>query len=153
MSSFWPKRPRPKRTRLRGLIMRLQRWKYDYFKYHVVLYVVLSRVLGAAVAQVVERVGRWSEGRIGGSAVPLRSVTCVMVIVSLGKALHPPCLVWMCLRWWSEGPQTRNGSHASASSPQGSWGYQLAHHHMDEWVWMNNASVKCLWVPRKAWYK
>ena len=34
--------------------------------------------------------------------------TCVMVVVSLGKTLHPPCHVWMCLtdvcfRWWSEG--------------------------------------------------
>ena len=52
----------------------------------------------------------------------------VMVVVSLGKTLYPPCLVWMCmtavcLRWWSQGLLALNGSHASVSLPQGSCGY------------------------------
>ena len=75
----------------------------------------------ATLAQVVERVCLCSEGR----SFNLCLANCVMVILSLGKTLHTPCLVWMCttavcLRWWSEG---LNGSHDSVSLPQGSCSY------------------------------
>ena len=42
-----------------------------------------------APAQVVERVSLCSEGR----RLDPRTANCIMVVVSLGKTLHPPCLV------------------------------------------------------------
>ena len=49
----------------------------------------------STVAQVVERVGLCSEGR--------RFDPGQLLHASLGKTLHPPCLVWMCMTEWMNG--------------------------------------------------
>ena len=99
----------------------------------------------ATVAQVVEWVGLCSEDQ------PFDPRPCKLV--SLGKTLNPPCLVWMCmtavcLRLWSEGPLALNGSHASISL-WGSCGYYCSlppPEFVNEW---NLEPCEAHWVSRK----
>ena len=84
--------------------------------------------------------GSGSGGRVGwpvisGSTPAL--ATCVVVVVSLGMTLDPPCLVWMCLtavclRWWSIGAEWLPSVYRRAAVATS----LLVYHHRYDCVWM-----------------